>query len=102
MVVLHGAGVDHREPEACFEPILGQVDGLRRVYPDLPGMGRSPAPESLRSSDDVLHLMLDFVHAECGREPFLLLGHSWGAYLARGWPRECPSRWPGWPWCAPC
>ncbi|SKB09985.1 alpha/beta fold hydrolase [Aeromicrobium choanae] len=92
VVVLHGAGVDHREPEACFEPILEQVPGLRRVYPDLPGMGRSPAPETLRSSDDVLHLMLDFVHAECGSEPFLLLGHSWGAYLAREMAARAPEQ----------
>lgn len=81
-VVLHGAGVDHREAEACFDPIL-EAAGLRRIYPDLPGMGRSPAPESLHSSDDVLHLMIRFVLAEVGPEPFLLIGHSWGAYLAQ-------------------
>src|SRR4051794_1450110 len=41
VLVLHGAGVDHREAEACFEPALDGVAGLRRVYPDLPGMGRT-------------------------------------------------------------
>lgn len=92
MVVLHGAGVDHREPEACFEPILERVPGVRRIYPDLPGMGRSPAPESLHSSDDVLHLLLDFVHAECGRERFWLVGHSWGGYLAREMAARAPDQ----------
>lgn len=81
-LVLHGAGVDHREPEACFEPILAS-EGLRRVYPDLPGMGHSAVPDWVRSTDDVLHLMLDFTHAEFGDERFLLIGHSWGAYLAQ-------------------
>ncbi|MGY1776165.1 hypothetical protein ACI8AV_09930 [Geodermatophilus sp. SYSU D00804] len=42
--VLHGAEVDHRETEACSEPLLAGVPGLRRVHPDLPGMGRTPAP----------------------------------------------------------
>ena len=41
VLVLHGAGVDHREPEACFEPALRR-SGLRRIYPDLPGMGQTP------------------------------------------------------------
>jgi pimeloyl-ACP methyl ester carboxylesterase len=40
VLVLHGAGVDHREPEACFEPVFDGVAGFRRLYPDLPGMGR--------------------------------------------------------------
>jgi pimeloyl-ACP methyl ester carboxylesterase len=30
------------------------IAGLRRIYPDLPGMGRTLAPETLRSADDVL------------------------------------------------
>lgn len=50
--VLHGAGVDHREAEACFEPVFDGVAGLRRIYPDLPGMGRKIAPETLRSADE--------------------------------------------------
>ena len=28
VLVLHGAGVDHRETEACFEPALDGVVGL--------------------------------------------------------------------------
>ena len=59
VLVLHGAGVDHREAEACFEPVLEGVAGLRRIYPDLPGMGRTIAPDTLRSADDVLDMLLD-------------------------------------------
>ena len=44
VLVLHGAGVDHREAEACFEPAFDGVEGLRRVYPDLPGTGLTPCP----------------------------------------------------------
>src|SRR3712207_7789084 len=47
VLVLHGAGVDHREAEACFEPALAGAGGLRRVYPDLPGTGRTPATETV-------------------------------------------------------
>lgn len=58
VLVLHGAGVDHREVEACFEPALRAVGGHRRIYPDLPGMGQTRAPAALRSADDVLDVLL--------------------------------------------
>jgi pimeloyl-ACP methyl ester carboxylesterase len=50
VLLLHGAGVDHREPEACFEPVFRGVAGYRRIYPDLPGMGRTVAPDAMRSA----------------------------------------------------
>jgi hypothetical protein len=55
VLVLHGAGVDHRETEACFEPALGGVAGLRRIHPDLPAppprsRGAAPTTSSRRGS----------------------------------------------------
>jgi len=70
VLVLHGAGADHREPEACFEPVLDGVAGLRRSCPDLPGMARTVAPETLQCADDVLDTMLvvaDEVSGETAR-----------------------------------
>jgi pimeloyl-ACP methyl ester carboxylesterase len=83
VVVVHGMGVDHREPEAALEPVLGSRPGYRRLYLDLPGMGASPAPESVASSDDVVDLLAGWLDATLGDEPVLLVGHSYGGYLAR-------------------
>ena len=83
VLVLHGAGVDHREPEACFEPVFDGVAGLRRIYPDLPGMGRTAAPDGLRSAEDVLDTLLDFAAEVTGGTPPLLVGHSAGGYYAQ-------------------
>jgi pimeloyl-ACP methyl ester carboxylesterase len=80
---LHGAGVDHREIEAWLDPILAGRDGYRRIYPDLPGMGRTPAAERLTSNDDVVAVLLGFLDQIAPEEPFLVVGHSYGAYLAR-------------------
>ncbi len=78
---LHGAGVDHREIEAAVEAVVPST-GYRRIYPDLPGMGRSTTG-SLSCNDDVGTLLADLIdHVVDG--PALLLGHSYGAYLARG------------------
>jgi len=83
VVVLHGAGVDHREPEGCFDPMLERYGGLRRIYPDLPGMGETPAPATLACADDVLDVMLGLVDDVAGNGALLLIGHSAGAYYAR-------------------
>lgn len=83
VLVLHGAGVDHREPEACFEPVLDGLAGYRRIYPDLPGMGRTVAPDGLRSAEDVLDTLLEFTRQVTGGTSHLLIGHSAGAYYAQ-------------------
>ncbi|MEU4216689.1 alpha/beta hydrolase [Actinoplanes sp. NPDC026623] len=83
VLVLHGANVDHREVAGALEPVFAGTKGYRRVYPDLPGMGHTPAPDTLNSGDDVLDLLLAFVDGVIGDEPFLVAGHSAGAYYAR-------------------
>ncbi|GAB4083092.1 alpha/beta hydrolase [Modestobacter muralis] len=88
LVVLHGAGVDHRDVQAALEPVLEGTD-LRRVYVDLPGMGRTTA-ESLHGNDDVVAVLAAFVEQVAG-EPVLLLGHSYGGYLARGLTAQRPD-----------
>ena len=81
LVALHGAGVDHREIEAAIEAIIPD-SGYRRFYPDLPGMGLSTA-DGLTGNDDVVMLLGAFID-QLGAGPVMLLGHSYGAYLARG------------------
>ena len=81
--VEHGTGVDHREIEAAVEAVLPDGGrGLRRIYPDLPGMGPTAA-DGLTCNDDVVAVLGDVVEHVAGG-PALLLGHSYGAYLARG------------------
>jgi pimeloyl-ACP methyl ester carboxylesterase len=83
VLVLHGAGVDHREAEACFEQVFAGVAGLRRIYPDLPGMGQTIAPDGMHSADDVLDALLNFAgEVTGGTTGHLLVGHSAGAYYA--------------------
>jgi hypothetical protein len=91
MLVLHGAGVDHREAEACVELVFDGVAGLRRTYPDLPGMGRTIAPETLRSADDVLDTLLSFADEVIGGDcapPHRPVG---GRILRAGDGREAPG-----------
>ena len=83
VLALHGVGVDHREIMGALEPLFAGRPGYRRVYPDLPGMGRTPAPETIDSTDAVLDTLLGLVDAIIGEEAFLVVGQSYGGYLAR-------------------
>jgi pimeloyl-ACP methyl ester carboxylesterase len=83
VLALHGWTADHRLMLGCLEPVFADRPGYRRLYPDLPGMGRSPAPPSIASADDVLAAVLDLVDTVLTDEPFLVVGESYGGYLGR-------------------
>ncbi|MQA84102.1 MAG: alpha/beta fold hydrolase [Streptosporangiales bacterium] len=83
VLALHGMDVDHREISGSLEPLFADRAGYRRIYPDLPGMGRTPAPETINSADDVLDTLLALVDAVIGEQAFLVVGQSYGGYLAR-------------------
>jgi pimeloyl-ACP methyl ester carboxylesterase len=83
VLALHGWTPDHHLMLGCLEPVFSARPSYRRLYPDLPGMGKSPAG-SVASTDDVLAAVAAFVRTAIGDEPFLLVGESYGGYLARG------------------
>jgi pimeloyl-ACP methyl ester carboxylesterase len=91
VLALHGWSPDHRLMTGCLEPIFAGRPGYRRLYPDLPGMGQSPAG-AIDSSDGIMAALRDFIDTEIGAEPFVLIGESYGGYLARGLVAERPEQ----------
>jgi pimeloyl-ACP methyl ester carboxylesterase len=83
IVFLHGWTMDRRVEIADYDKIFAARGGWRRIYPDLPGMGRSMAGEAIRTQDDVLAAMLGFLDRVVPAGRFVLAGTSLGAYLAR-------------------
>ena len=83
IVFLHGWTMDHRVEMADYEKIFAARPGWRRIYPDLPGMGRSVAGDGIRTQDDVLQAVLAFIDRVVPQERFVLAGTSGGAYVAR-------------------
>ncbi|QWF81726.1 alpha/beta fold hydrolase [Amycolatopsis sp. CA-230715] len=88
---LHGWLADHRLLTGCLEPVFAARSGYRRLYPDLPGMGGSPCG-SVRDSAGMVAAVSAFVDARLGSARFLLIGQSYGGYLARELVRQRPDQ----------
>lgn len=84
IVMIHGLSPDHRLMKGCMEPIFNEKTGYRRIYFDLPGMGRTENYHNILSSDDVLEAVIHLIEHHIPNEPFLIAGESFGGYLARG------------------
>jgi pimeloyl-ACP methyl ester carboxylesterase len=84
ILIIHGFGLDHISVQSEFEPIFKSVAGYRRIYPDLPGSGKTLAPSWLNNADQLLNLILDFIENLIPNKNFLLAGESYGGYLIRG------------------
>ncbi len=92
LVVLHGRPADHRAGAYHLEPLFVDRPGWRRLYPDLPGMGKTPGADWIQNQDDVLQLILDFVDRVIPDQPFALTGMSYGGYLALGLVHHRPQQ----------
>lgn len=84
IVVLHGQPSNRAYSIEHYEPVLAGRGGWHRIYPDMPGMGDTPASDSIENLDDYLAVMIEFIDTVTGGEPFALVGISWGAVVARG------------------
>ena len=90
VVCLPWFGCDRSVVAAALEPALAGRPGLRRIYVDLPGTGRSPAGP--KNSDQVVDAVSEFVDREIGAERFLLAGCSYGGYIAAALARRRPEQ----------
>lgn len=91
VVFFHGFGPDHRSL-LPFDPVFERHGGWRRIYPDLPGMGRTPAGSDLYGTEAVARTAATFVRERVGANPFALVGNSYGGVIARRLARDYRSQ----------
>ncbi|MGD0424360.1 MAG: alpha/beta hydrolase [Candidatus Bathyarchaeia archaeon] len=84
ILMIHGFCPDHRLMQGCMEQIFVGRPGWKRIYFDLPGMGRTKGESWIDCSDKVLEVVLAFVNRILPDQSFLVVGESYGGYLARG------------------
>jgi pimeloyl-ACP methyl ester carboxylesterase len=92
VVMVHGMGVDHQTMRGCMEPVFAARDQRwKRVYLDLPGMGRTEGRDWIGNSDDMVWVVSQLIDSVIPGERFLLVGESYGGYLVRALIRERPQ-----------
>jgi pimeloyl-ACP methyl ester carboxylesterase len=92
VLFLHGFGPDHRSLLWSLGSAFERRPGYRRIHVDLPGFGASPAAADIDSSDAAAEFVVELIDELVGDEPLLLVGESWGGYLARGVVARRPGR----------
>jgi len=84
IVMIHGYYPDHRLMLGCMEPIFEDMKGWKRIYLDLPGMGKTKSRDWIINSDVMLDVVLKFIDSVIPNEKFIVAGESYGSYIARG------------------
>jgi pimeloyl-ACP methyl ester carboxylesterase len=84
IIMLHGWYLDHRSMVADLEPIFKTRQGWKRLYLDLPGMGRTQGMSWITNNDHMLAVVQGFIDNVIPEQRFVVAGYSYGGYLARG------------------
>ena len=84
VLMIHGWPVDHRIMKGCMEPVFETRPNYKRIYFDLPGMGKTKGEDWIKGTDDYLKIIIEFVEKIIPNEHFIIVGESYGGYLARG------------------
>ena len=84
LVFLPGWGLNARLIAHDMEPCFPQRKGRQRIYIDPPGHGKTPGKDWITSQDQMLEVLLACIDKLTAGQNYCLVGHSLGAYLARG------------------
>jgi pimeloyl-ACP methyl ester carboxylesterase len=66
-----------------LEPVFKKMMGFKRIYIDLPGMGKSNAVPGIRSSYDIFKITKSLIEDLTREQPFYMIGQSYGGYLTQ-------------------
>ena len=84
VLMLHGFPLDRGALLRAVDPVFENRTGYQRIHVDLPGFGASPGAPEIDSSASMVDFVLRLIEQVVGSDPLLVVGESWGAYLARG------------------
>ncbi|WP_430786844.1 alpha/beta fold hydrolase [Virgibacillus flavescens] len=93
IVMIHGFSPDMNLMKGCMEPFFTNSElAYKRIYIDLPGMGKTRNYQGLENTDDMLDTLLEFISIQLNGESFLIAGESYGGYLTRGVIAKLPEQ----------
>lgn len=84
LLILHTLPGDHQYMKAVIEAGFQRRSGWRRIYLDLPGMGKTPSAGWINNHDDMFEVVSAFMQSIAPDQRFVIMGHSYGGLLAQG------------------
>lgn len=84
IIILPGWGNSASLSASWWEPIFQQQQGFQRIYIDPPGHGKTPGKDWITNQDKILDIIIECIDKLTQGKRFVLVGHSLGAYHARG------------------
>lgn len=84
LIILHAMGTDHRSMKAWMEPVFAGQPGWQRIYIDLPAHGKSGIDHTIKTTEDMLSILLEFIDSILHGQHFALIAKSFGGYVAQG------------------
>ena len=84
LIILHGFYLDSISMVRAIENTKVELKGFKRIYIDMPGMGQSPKHQLKNDSDTMLDLVCGLIKNLIGDFPFIVMGFSYGGYIAQG------------------
>lgn len=92
VLLIHGFSLDMHVMKGAYEPLFTKLRGFKRVYVDLPAMGKSVESNDMRSSEDMMICLREFIETIFADEKFIVIGQSFGGYLAQEIIAEMPEK----------
>ncbi len=92
LIFLHGYHVDNKCLSIPVENSIEEGTQFKRIYPDLPGMGKTILKERVDSTEELYAIVLQFIDTVTCGEPFAVIGYSYGGYLARALVKHRPNQ----------
>lgn len=84
LIILHGLYLDSISMKRAIEKTDIKLKDFKRIYIDMPGMGQSPRHHLENSSDVMLDILSELIKVVIKDHPFIIMGYSYGGYLAQG------------------
>ena len=88
LLMIHGNWCDHKLMKGCMERIFENpqntdIQGFKRIYIDLPGMGNTLLKEDISTTDDIYSILKAAVDKLITEDTYYISSESYGSYLAR-------------------
>ena len=84
LIILHGLYLDSISMIHAIEDTSIELKGFRRIYIDMPGMGQTLGHHLPNNTDSMLDILAECIIELTDDRPFIVMGYSYGGYLAQG------------------